>query len=309
MNDIILHHYPHSPFSEKIRAILGYKNLAWKSVMQPTVMPKPDQIALTGGYRKAPVLQIGADIYCDSKLIWRAIEKLHPQPPLVPPGLEASCDAMEYWSEQLLFFAVAPVVFQPQGIPHFFGANPAEQLAAFRQDRAAMFAGGSAQRPSADNLRALPGLLASIEAQLGRNSFLFGDAPTVADFSVYHPIWFVISNPGVAAYFKPYPKILTWAGRIKGLGHGKPEELDPAAAIEIARSSKPLPAGECVTDPAGLQIGDAVAVHATDYGADPAVGVLTRLARDEVAIARSDPRAGDVVVHFPRTGFRISKTT
>ena len=65
MQELILHHYPTSPFAEKIRLILGYKNLAWKSVVIPMIMPKPDVVALTGGYRKTPVLQIGADIYCE----------------------------------------------------------------------------------------------------------------------------------------------------------------------------------------------------------------------------------------------------
>ena len=59
MTDIILHHYPTSPFSEKVRLVLGYKKLAWKSVIIPSIMPKPDVIALTGGYRKTPFLQIG----------------------------------------------------------------------------------------------------------------------------------------------------------------------------------------------------------------------------------------------------------
>ena len=69
MADLILHHYPTSPFAEKVRLVLGYKNLAWKSVVIPQIMPKPDLQALTGGYRKTPVLQIGADIYCDTALI------------------------------------------------------------------------------------------------------------------------------------------------------------------------------------------------------------------------------------------------
>ena len=56
---LILHHYPGSPFAEKIRLILGFKGLHWSSVIIPNVMPKPDVIALTGGYRKTPVLQIG----------------------------------------------------------------------------------------------------------------------------------------------------------------------------------------------------------------------------------------------------------
>jgi hypothetical protein len=66
MADIILHHYATSPFSEKVRLVLGYKKLAWKSVHIPSIMPKPDVLALTGGYRRTPFMQIGSDIYCDS---------------------------------------------------------------------------------------------------------------------------------------------------------------------------------------------------------------------------------------------------
>ena len=80
MPDLILHHYPGSPFSEKIRLVLGYKKLAWKSVIVPAIMPKPDVVALTGGYRKTPVLQLGADIYCDTALIARVLERLAPAP-------------------------------------------------------------------------------------------------------------------------------------------------------------------------------------------------------------------------------------
>ena len=74
MTDIILHHYETSPYSEKVRLGLGLKGLAWGSVEIPVIMPKPDLTALTGGYRKTPVLQIGADIYCDSQLIMRELE-------------------------------------------------------------------------------------------------------------------------------------------------------------------------------------------------------------------------------------------
>ena len=39
MPDIILHHFNTSPYAEKIRLIFGYKNLAWKSVLVPNIMP------------------------------------------------------------------------------------------------------------------------------------------------------------------------------------------------------------------------------------------------------------------------------
>src|SRR5258708_30883688 len=86
MTDIILHHYEISPYSEKVRLGLGLKGLAWGSVEIPVVMPKPDLTALTGGYRKTPVLQIGADIYCDSQFILRELERRHPTPSFYPAG-------------------------------------------------------------------------------------------------------------------------------------------------------------------------------------------------------------------------------
>ena len=76
MADLILHHYPNSPFSEKVRLILAYQQLPWKSVVIPALMPKPDVLALTGGYRKTPFMQVGADIYCDSALICDLLEHL-----------------------------------------------------------------------------------------------------------------------------------------------------------------------------------------------------------------------------------------
>jgi len=78
MSELILHHYPQSPFAEKARLLLGFKGLSWRSVLISPVMPKPDLIALTGGYRKTPVLQIGADIYCDTALIAHRLEQEKP---------------------------------------------------------------------------------------------------------------------------------------------------------------------------------------------------------------------------------------
>ena len=75
MSELILHHYPQSPFAEKARLMLGFKGLSWRSVHIPPMSPKPDLTALTGGYRKTPVLQVGADIYCDTALIARRLEQ------------------------------------------------------------------------------------------------------------------------------------------------------------------------------------------------------------------------------------------
>src|SRR5262245_45380016 len=60
-HEIIFHHYPTSPFSEKVRLVFGMKGLKWRSVEIPNMMPKPDLLPLTGGYRKTPVMQVGAE--------------------------------------------------------------------------------------------------------------------------------------------------------------------------------------------------------------------------------------------------------
>ena len=87
MPEIILHQYATSPFSEKIRKIFAHKKITWRSVEQPVIMPKPKLVPLTGGYRRIPVLQIGADVWCDTGIIVRKIEELNPTPTIYPEGL------------------------------------------------------------------------------------------------------------------------------------------------------------------------------------------------------------------------------
>src|SRR5271156_5946235 len=120
MSEIILHHYETSPYSEKIRLAFGIKDLAWSSVQIPPIMPKPNLMPLTGGYRKTPVMQIGADIYCDTQLILREIERRHPEPAIdAVPGLS---DALAWWAEKSLFTPVVFVVFSTIGdrVPESF---------------------------------------------------------------------------------------------------------------------------------------------------------------------------------------------
>src|SRR5205814_10479117 len=109
MTDIILHHYDISPYSEKVRIGLGLKGLAWASAELPVIMPKPNLTALTGGYRKTPVLQLGAEIYCDTDLITRTLERLQPEPTLFPDGDAALSYMLGAWQGGLFWLAVPTV--------------------------------------------------------------------------------------------------------------------------------------------------------------------------------------------------------
>src|SRR3974377_81932 len=121
MTDIILHHYGPSPYSEKVRLGLGLKGLAWASVELPVIMPKPNLTALTGGYRKTPVLQIGADIYWDSQLIMRELERRYPTPSFYPAG-HGAADALAWWAEKTTFSPAVSIAFakRPNALPEGF---------------------------------------------------------------------------------------------------------------------------------------------------------------------------------------------
>ena len=122
MTEPILHHYANSPFSEKIRLIFGLKRMAWRSVFIPSIMPKPDVLALTGGYRKTPFLQIGADIYCDTALMARVIDGLQPEPPLYPESIALAAQFAQ-WADSTLFWCTVAWAMQPAGMSSMTVSN------------------------------------------------------------------------------------------------------------------------------------------------------------------------------------------
>ena len=308
-DELILHHYPVSPFAEKIRAILGYKKLAWRSVEIPMVMPKPDVVALTGGYRRTPLLQIGADVYCDTALIARVLERVAPEPPVFPDGDILAVQAAAYFADNVLFNIAVPVGFQPGGMVKLFlpDATP-EFLKTFAEDRTAMRQGGTVRRgPLAECKANLAGVLARIEAQL-RGPFLFGARPCVADFSLYHVLWSVWKPPVARPVLEPFPNTVAFIERIAALGHGRPSPLTSEVALAVARKSDPAAIrNPQAVETDGVPLGATAEVLPVDSGLDPVRGELLQCSADEIALRRTDPRAGTVVVHFPRFGYQIRK--
>jgi glutathione S-transferase len=306
MHTIILHHYPASPYCEKARLMLGFKALAWQSVIIPRVMPKPDLMPLTGGYRKAPVLQIGRDVICDTRLMARLLDRLYPEKSLAPAAHKANVAA---WAqlEQTLFFAAVATNFQPEGLKVMAQAMGAAGLEEFGKDRAALFAGGSARRPNVEfgKLHLLP-LLHALDVQLAHQPFVLGETPTLVDFMAYHPAWFVRANPGVAATLDPLKNLLAWMARIKAVGHGQKIALEADAALVAARESAQwLEFDGPLLEPEGITLGQPVMVRATDYGVDPVQGTLVHASVFELVVERQDARAGTVRVHFPRQDFSV----
>jgi glutathione S-transferase len=308
MSELILHHYPTSLFAEKARLLLGFKGLSWRSVQISPVMPKPDLTALTGGYRKTPVLQVGADIYCDTALIARRLEQEKALPAFFPEGQEMIAATFADWADSVVFQHAVSLVFQPESIAVRFGAMPPQAIKVFIADRAALFSGGSATRLSAEQARhQWPTLMARLEQQLQREQgdFLLGE-PSIADFALAHSLWFLKATPVTSPLVDAYPAVSAWLGRVMGFGHGAFSEMTSEAALEVARNAIPAPLpDEQFDEPNGFEAGQQVVIAATDYGVDPVAGELLFAGREELILRREDERGGVVHVHFPRYGFRI----
>ena len=303
MAELILHHYDTSPFSEKIKTILAYKGLAWRAVEQPTIMPKPHLLPLTGGYRRIPVLQIGADIYCDTQLIARTIERLHPQPSIYPAGTEGTCQVWNLWADRLFFWTTTSILFA------LIGQHVPQE---FIDDRTKMMPGRAnfeeipKMAPHAkEQCRGFAQLLA---AQLTTGApFILGRQFSLADAACYHPVWFLRNFPPAAVVFDEFPHVVDWAERIKAMGHGRRTDMSQDEALKVAKESTPSTASAVdEREPNGVKPGDRVTVTPDDYGFDPVAGEVVASSVHEIAIRRRDELLGDLAVHFPRIGFRLA---
>lgn len=306
MADLILHNYPNSPFAEKIRLILGYKGLDWRSVQIPRVLPKPDLLPLTGGYRRTPVMQVGAEVYCDTACIARELDARCPAPPLFPPGTQGVATMIGAWADRTLFFDAVGVVFGTLGnmVPNDL-----------REDRL-KFSDGLIdleryQREQPQLRSQLRSHLFWVEHAFGDGRpFVLGDAPTWADFCLYHPVWMVQGRVPELGTLNDMPATRAWFERMTVFGHGRPTELDAKAALAVAQGATPEATRLGHPElPEGFSIGMPVTVAADDYGKDPVSGTLVASNAQRIVIRRAAPAVGEVNVHFPRAGFVLSPAT
>jgi len=303
MADLILHHYDASPFTQRVLRMLGFKNLAWLSVETPMMPPKDDLVALTGGYRGTPVLQIGADVYIDSQRIARELERRFPQPSLFPYGGEGLGYAMVRWSDA--FFRTTLNI----SIAMTASQWPIE----FRRDREYLFPDVDFAAVTRDvehaesQFRAHAGL---IDRQLadGRR-FLGGDEPSLLDVHAQPFIWVARTYfPELAVkLLHGLRRIDPWEQRVMALGEGRRSITAAAAALATARSGESQTEADIdAADPLRLKLDDEVEVAPDDTRRGAVKGRLVVLNQDEIAVRRWHEQCGEVVVHYPRLGYRAT---
>ena len=311
MPDIILHHFNASPYAEKIRLILGFKNLAWKSVLVPNIMPKPLYTALTGGYRRVPVMQIGADVYCDTALIAGEIGRRFPAPIIMRSGTSDFTNPLINWHDTYLFWKVARYVI---------GRNADAVSDDFLRDRAKMMR--LDLTPAANRTKGIaeaPYILSQLHIALGWLDDMFaatgvasGNQLSYDDFALVPSLWFLTTrvSDAQAMIQARFPNVAAWLKRVAAAGYGTREELTGEAALAIALASKPdKPVGNTsnVDEATGIGVGDKVAVTPESFGTEVVTGIVAAISAQRITINWNGAEVGDVAIHFPRLGYVINK--
>ena len=306
--EIVFHNYPQSPVAEKVRVAFGIKNLTWRDVEIPRIPPKPMLTALTGGYRRTPVMQIGADIYCDSQCIIRELERRQPTPSFMPTSEAGLMWCLSRYTDGDMFSLAVRLVL---------GSAGDDLPADFAEDRGRLYLGEDWAEGLKRANAQLPHLVAQMRAPLswinaqlsdGR-AFLLGSDPAAIDAQMYHTIWFIRGRwSGGPAMLSEFPDLVRWEGNVRAIGHGTSSPMDGAEAIARAKMLEPVSdVGVAPHDPQDLQVGTAVTVTPDlDGGEQPVEGKVRYANADTISIERSSDDVGTVCVHFPRAGYRVT---
>ena len=302
MKEFILYHYAMSPFSEKVRVMLGYAGLSWQSVTVREMPPRPMLSALAGGYRKVPVAQNGADVFCDSRSIADEIAHLSGKKELSLSDQPRAVIDFVRTTDLETFLACVIAASDGRMLRKLIRETSLLTTLRFLKDRIAM--GKKSRVKAVRGPQAKAKVMAHIEGMeaMLAEDFLFGDTPCVADFSAYHGLWFVCDLAG-KPWLRDYPRVKAWMARMKAFGHGEFSEITADQALDIARNATPRTldaSGE------GSLTGESVEIAPDDYGRDPVAGKLVFADAHSLIIERFHARVGQVNVHFPKQGFAVN---
>ena len=306
-SEIIFHAYPQSPVAEKVRVAFGIKGLTWRNVEIPRLPPKPMLTTLTGGYRRTPVMQIGADIYCDSQCIMRELDRRYPSPSLMPTADFGLMWCLSRWTDGALF---------DQTVRHVLGSIGDKLDKDFAADRGRLYLGEDWAEGLKKAHADLPHLVAQMRAPLswinsqladGR-AFLLGDAPAAIDAQFYHVVWFLRGRwADGPSFLSEFAELVRWEDNVREIGHGTSSSMNPEEAIARAKGLGPITkSGVAAHEPQGLEVGMAVTISPdVNGGEQPVAGKIRFADAVTVVIERNAEDVGTVCVHFPRSGYRV----
>ena len=302
----IFHHYPQSPIAEKIRMTFGIMGLEWHSVQIPRIPPKPLLMPLTGGYRRTPVLQVGADIFCDSQSIAFQLGKLKSEKVAYLSSNRALELILGSFGENTLFKLTVRIVLTTS-----MGVAPED----FIKDRGSLYFEPGWTVEEMQN--SLPSVLLQLQSAFelinhhltSHGPFMNGKNPSYADAVIQHCVWFLCGRwDGGESFISPFKALIKHRELITQIGHGSFIDCAPEEALKIAKHHiSTAPSGINCAYTGKLKIGERVRIRPNGKTSDPDVnGVLRYLDQNIIIIDYVHEDVGMVSIHFPVLGYQLS---
>lgn len=323
--DIVLYHYPFSPYAKRVTAYLALRGIPYKQCLQPMTLPRPDMTALGISYRRIPILSTGKDFYLDTRLILQKLSALFPDSNNLAPtnATEAGVEALlsHYMISAGIFRLAASLL--PPDLPLLkdpkFQADRSDYTGTSWTKEAILRA-----RPEA--LAGLLGAMQMLETTLladGREWIAGGKEVSGADIEGAWVFSWILRVPGAVPEESGgkgvFPKVWAWVERYERAvkqASGKMEKPRDVKGEEVARTLEDDAkwAEEAVNvdgkDPLGLKGGEEIVVYPTDSGNAKQhrdIGKLVGLSSKEVVIEKMTKNGVSIRVHAPRVGFRAQK--
>ncbi|KAF2430790.1 hypothetical protein EJ08DRAFT_633215 [Tothia fuscella] len=321
-NDIVLYHYTFSPYARRIVWYLQLRGIPYAQCLQPAILPRLDLEALNVNYRRIPILSIGRDFYCDTRLILRKLDsKFPPGLSSDDPNLKALERLLERWTVDAGIFGRA-VQLIPTDLPNMRDPK-------FHKDREAFSGriGGwdkekmEKARPEAVvHIRDAFELMESTLLADGRDWVFKTEKPSMGDIEAVWPFHWLTDMPGAlpdTISDRQFPKVFAWLDRFRNAvaqakeSGPKPVTLKGKDVVEYMKTAQLVESsGEIdVNDPLGLKAGDEVEVWPIETGfTHRDRGKLVTLTPNEVVVSKHTRHGNkEIHVHCQRWGFRVAK--
>jgi glutathione S-transferase len=197
---IVFYDWPYSPFCMKVRAILGYKQVEYR-----TLSPLAARGELRRrGTGKVPAIEMDGEFITDSSDIAYALDHRFRKPPLLPNGARerALCHAIEDWADESLYFIGLYYRWYDRAgrreIPGKFGSSIKGRLIYrfyLRRILKQLRGQGTLRKPPEHVQRDLERNLAAVEGLLTPGPFIFGDKPYLCDFALWGQLEYLRRTP------------------------------------------------------------------------------------------------------------------
>ena len=300
MQTPILYHYAMSPFSEKLRLALGAITQEWGSVVVPARPPRRALDAFLGGYRRIPVLQMGAHFYCDSRLAFDALHDAR----VLAGSLNAEDETLRQMAEHDIFFSVIAGAPQFKAFKYLRGQLGLAGTIGFVRDRVQMMRGATVMAPKRRLAsEKIAQYLLHLGRRLGKEPYLSGDALGYLDLCCYHPLWMAAKIDHTLMLRWP-KEVREWMLRLDQMPRGVSRSYSLEAVMEAVENDQAEVAGEVSSL---YRYGDSVALSPIDYARDKTEGALITLDTERVVIRRQISSSIRVYLHFPVRGFDLVK--